>query len=229
MSYPVTFAICGCGSRGLDAYASYQKVHPGKMKIIAGADSRPERLEALRAEYDVPEKNLFSSGEEMLRRPRLADVMIIATQDRQHVAQALLALEKGYHLLLEKPISPDLEECRRLQKKAHEAGRAVVVCHVLRYTRFYAALEAILRRGEIGKIQTIDAVEHVAYWHHAHSYVRGNWRRSDESSPMILAKSCHDMDILRWLAGEPCLKVQSFGSLDYFRAERAPEGGPPLP
>ena len=224
MSYPVTFAICGCGSRGLDAYASYQKVHPGKMKIIAGADSRPERLEALRAEYDVPEKNLFSSGEEMLRRPRLADVMIIATQDRQHVAQALLALEKGYHLLLEKPISPDLEECRRLQKKAHEAGRAVVVCHVLRYTRFYAALEAILRRGEIGKIQTIDAVEHVAYWHHAHSYVRGNWRRSDESSPMILAKSCHDMDILRWLAGEPCLKVQSFGSLDYFRAERAPEG-----
>ena len=194
------------------------------MKIVAGADSRPERLAALRARYGVPEENLFAAGEEMLAQPKLADVMIVATQDRQHVAQALLALDKGYHLLLEKPISPDLEECRLLQRKAHETGRAVVVCHVLRYTRFYAALEAILRRGEIGKIQTIDAVEHVAYWHHAHSFVRGNWRRSDETSPMILAKSCHDMDILRWLAGEPCLRVQSFGSLDYFRADRAPEG-----
>ena len=221
---PVTFAICGCGARGLEAYAPYQDRRPDEMKIVAGADVRPERLAMLQERYGVPEAMCFSSDQELLAQPRLADVMIVATQDRQHVPAALAALDKGYHVLLEKPISPSLEECRALQQKAHETGKAVVVCHVLRYTRFYSALESILRRGDIGKIETIDAVEHVAYWHQAHSFVRGNWRRSEETSPMILAKSCHDMDILRWLAGEPCLKVQSFGSLDYFRAGNAPAG-----
>ena len=227
MSKPVTFAICGCGARGLEAYAPYQDAHPEEMKIVAGADCRPERLAMLRERYGVRPERCFPSDEALLAQPRLADVMIVATQDRQHVPAALAALDKGYHVLLEKPISPSLEECRALQRKARETGRTVVVCHVLRYTRFYAALEALLRRGEIGRLETIDAIEHVAYWHQAHSFVRGNWRRSDETSPMILAKSCHDMDILRWLAGEPCLRVQSFGSLDYFRAENAPEGAAP--
>lgn len=224
MEKMVTFAICGCGSRGLEAYAAYQSKHPERMRIVAGADVRPEQLALLRERHGVPEAGCFASAGELLAQPRLADVMIIATQDRQHVPQALAALDKGYHLLLEKPISPSLEECRQLVEKARETRRAVVVCHVLRYTRFYSALEALLRRGEIGKIETIDAVEHVAYWHYAHSFVRGNWRRSDETSPMILAKSCHDMDILRWLAGERCLRVQSFGALDHFRAENAPQG-----
>ena len=227
MSKPVTFAICGCGARGLEAYAPYQDAHPEEMKIVAGADCRPERLAMLRERYGVRPERCFPSDEALLAQPRLADVMIVATQDRQHVPAALAALDKGYHVLLEKPISPSLEECRALREKARETGRTVVVCHVLRYTRFYAALEALLRRGEVGRLETIDAIEHVAYWHQAHSFVRGNWRRSDETSPMILAKSCHDMDILRWLAGEPCLRVQSFGSLDYFRAENAPEGAAP--
>ena len=221
---PVTFAICGCGSRGLEAYASYQKVHPERMQIVAGADCREGRLALLREWYGVAADKCFSSDEELLSQPKLADVMLIATQDRQHVPTALRALEKGYHVLLEKPISPDLGECLQLQRKAHETGRVVVVCHVLRYTPFYAALEDLVRRGEIGKLETMDAVEHVGYWHYAHSFVRGNWRRSDETSPMILAKSCHDMDIFRWLAGTKCLKVQSFGSLDHFRAEKAPAG-----
>ena len=224
MTKPVTFAICGCGNRGLQAYAPYQTKHPEIMQIVAGADNRPERLAMLRESYGVAEDKCFASAEELLEQPKLADVLIIATQDRQHVPQALKALEKGYHLLVEKPISPSLDECRQLLEKAHETKRAVVVCHVLRYTKFYAALESMLRRGDIGKIQTIDAVEHVGYWHYAHSFVRGNWRRSEETSPMILAKSCHDMDILRWLAGEKCVRVQSFGALDHFRAENAPEG-----
>ncbi len=224
MSQPVTFAICGCGARGLEAYAPYQLTHPEEMKVVAGADVRPERLELLQKRFGVPAGMCFPSDEALLAQPRLADVMIVSTQDRQHVDAALKALDKGYHILLEKPISPDLDQCRALQKKAHETGRLVVVCHVLRYTRFYAALEDLLRRGAVGKVETIDAIEHVAYWHQAHSFVRGNWRNSNETSPMILQKSCHDMDILRWLAGAPCLKVQSFGSLDYFKAENAPEG-----
>ncbi len=224
MDKPVTFAICGCGNRGLETYAAYQSAHPEQMRVIAGADCRPERLAILRERYDVPVENCFATGEELLDQPRLADVLVIATQDRQHVDQAVKALEKGYHLLLEKPISPSLAQCRRLLDKAHETGRAVTVCHVLRYTKFYETLEAILRRGDIGKLETLEAAENVAYWHYARSFVRGNWRRSGETSPLILAKSCHDMDILRWLAGGKCLKVQSFGGLDYFRAECAPEG-----
>ena len=224
MSKPVTFAICGCGDRGLDSYAPYQELRPQEMKITAGADIRAERLALLQKRYGVPPEMCFSSDEALLAQPRLADVMLVSTLDRRHVANALAALDKGYHILLEKPISPDLGQCRALQKKAHETGRAVVVCHVLRYTRFYAALEDLLRRGEIGKIETIDAIEHVAYWHQAHSFVRGNWRNSSETSPMILQKSCHDMDILRWLAGKPCLRVQSFGSLDYFTPANAPQG-----
>ncbi len=224
MSQPVTFAICGCGARGLEAYAPYQLTHPEEMKVVAGADVRPQRLELLQTRFGVPRSMCFSSDEELLAQPRLADVMIVSTQDRQHVSAALKALDKGYHILLEKPISPDLDQCRALQDKARRTGRLVVVCHVLRYTRFYAALEDVLRRGAVGKIETIDAMEHVAYWHQAHSFVRGNWRSSHETSPMILQKSCHDMDILRWLAGTRCLKVQSFGSLDYFTAENAPEG-----
>lgn len=220
----VTFAICGCGSRGLEAYAAYQNIHPEKMKIVAGADCRPGRLALLREWYGVPEELCFDSDEALLAQPKLADVMLIATQDRQHVPAALRALEKGYHILLEKPISPDLKECLMLQEKARATGRTVVVCHVLRYTPFYAAIKSILDRGDLGKLETVDAVEHVAYWHQAHSFVRGNWRRSGETSPMILAKSCHDMDILRWLAGARCLKVQSFGSLEHFRQENAPEG-----
>lgn len=221
---PITFAICGCGNRGLEVYAAYQKTHPDQMRVVAGADCRPGRLERLRALYGVEEGMCFPSDEALLARPRLADVLIIATQDRQHVPAALKALDKGYDILLEKPISPDLGECLRLQEKARETGRAVTVCHVLRYTPFYAAIHAMLRRGDIGRLLTMDAVEHVGWWHYAHSFVRGNWRRQEDASPMILAKSCHDMDILRWLADAPCRRVQSFGGLSHFRAENAPPG-----
>ena len=226
MDKPVTFAICGLGIRGLEAYAAFQKQHPEKMKITAGADPDPDRRAALQANYGVPAGSCFATGEELLAQPRLADVMIIATQDRQHVAQALAALDKGYHLVLEKPISPLLDECLALQKKAHEANRVVVVCHVLRYTKFYGTLYELLRGGTIGRIESLDAVENVAYWHYAHSYVRGNWHKTADSSPMILAKCCHDMDILSWLLGSRCRTVSSFGDLRYFREENAPAGSP---
>ena len=224
MAGPVTVAICGCGSRGLDAYAPFQTAFPEKMKIVAGADPRPDRLEKLQKLYGVAPDMCFASDDEMLAQPKLADVMIVATMDRTHVKNAAAAMEKGYDVLLEKPISPDLGQCLALREKAHETGRIAVVCHVLRYTRFYAALEEMVRSGQLGRLVTIEASENVGWWHFAHSFVRGNWRRQDETSPMILQKCCHDMDILRWLAGRRCLAVQSFGGLDFFRPENAPAG-----
>lgn len=209
MKRPVTFAVCGFGIRGMEAYSSYQKTHPDEMSIAAVADPDPARRAIAQQEYGVPAARCYETAEALLQQPRLADVLIVATQDRQHVEQAIPAMEKGYHLVLEKPISPSLRECIALREKAHETNRAVIVCHVLRYTQFYGTVKQLLAEGAIGRIEAIEAAENVAYWHYAHSYVRGNWRRTDAASPMILAKSCHDMDILRWLVGAPCKRVSS--------------------
>ena len=220
----ITVAVCGCGARGLFAYMKYAELFPDRMKVVAGADILPERLQLLRELYGVPEEMCFSSDEELLKQPKLADAMLISTMDRQHVKEAMAALEKGYHLILEKPISPVLSECLRLQEKIHENDRYVVVGHVLRYTAFYSKAEELIRTGAIGKLMTIDMTENVGWWHFSHSFVRGNWRNTEETSPMLLQKCCHDMDIMRWLAGKACKKVQSFGSLSYFKEENAPEG-----
>ena len=223
MAKKVTIAVLGFGIRGEEAYAYYQLLRPEEMEVVAVADPRPERQELAMKKYGVKPENCFVSGEALLAQEKLADVLVIATQDKDHVCFALPALEKGYHLLLEKPISPNLDECIALREKAHQCGRLVIVCHVLRYTQFYQKIHDLLRAGVIGEIQSLVATENVAYWHFAHSYVRGNWRRTDESSPVILAKSCHDMDIIRWLVGKTCERVSSFGQLSWFKAENAPE------
>ncbi|OUN25000.1 Gfo/Idh/MocA family oxidoreductase [Pseudoflavonifractor sp. An85] len=226
MKQPMTFAVCGFGNRGMEAYSAYAQTCPDQMKLVAVADLLPERRQAAVETFGVAPERVFDSAEKLFQAGKLADVLIISTQDRDHVPQALQALELGYDLILEKPISPNWDECIALRDKAVETGRHVVVCHVLRYTPFYSTLKQMLTDGAIGKLQTIDAVEHVAYWHQAHSFVRGNWRSSEETSPMILAKSCHDMDILRWLADAPCRALSSFGHLSEFKPENAPKGAP---
>ncbi len=219
-----TVAIAGLGSRGFHTYAQCEKLFPEKMKIVAIADILPERVERAAKEFQIPPEGCYTSAEEMLQKERLADVMFICTQDRQHVPQGIVALKKGYHLLLEKPISPEIEECREILRIAKEQKRIVLVCHVLRYTPFYSKLKEVLLSRVIGDIVSIQHMENVQYWHQAHSFVRGNWRREKETSPMILAKCCHDMDLLLWLCGKHCRAVSSFGGLHLFRPEQAPEG-----
>ena len=220
----VTVAIIGLGSRGKDTYAKCQSVFQDRMKIVAAADIIPEKLDEVRREYSLEPQMCFSSAEELLEQDRLADVLFVCTQDRQHYAHAMKAMERGYDLLLEKPISPVLSECREIERTARILQRRVVVCHVLRYTPFYQFLYNTVRSGVIGEVAAIQAIENVGYWHQAHSFVRGNWRNSRLSSPMILQKSCHDMDILLWLSGEKCRRISSFGGLIHFRPENAPEG-----
>ncbi len=224
MNQKVTVAIAGLGARGLETYAKATKLFPKEMQIVAVADPIAERVRAAAAEYHVAPECCFDSAEKMLEQNRLADVLFLCTQDRQHAGHALPALKKGYHLLLEKPISPFLADCRAIAETAREYKRRVVVCHVLRYTPFYQKIKEIIQSGRIGEVIAIQATENVAYWHQAHSFVRGNWRNSDTSSPMILQKSCHDMDILLWLAGKSCKTVSSFGSLTHFQEKNAPEG-----
>lgn len=224
MNKKVKVALAGLGSRGKDTYAKAAKLFPDKMEIVAIADIDTAKVQEVAREYHVPSQACFSSAEEMLAQDRLADVMFITTQDRQHVGHAIPALRKGYHLLLEKPISPNLDECRELVKVAKECERRVVICHVLRYTPIYSKLKEVIDSGAVGEIVSVMSIENVGWWHQAHSFVRGNWRNSDTTSPMILQKCCHDMDLLLWLTGKTCKSVSSFGSTYLFNKEHAPEG-----
>ncbi|MBQ9414377.1 MAG: Gfo/Idh/MocA family oxidoreductase [Clostridia bacterium] len=219
-----TVAIIGVGSRGGDTYATYQKKFPERMKIVAIAEPREDRRKLAQAEYDLPDNRCFATADELLSEPKLADVCIIATPDATHIEIAIPAMERGYDLLLEKPIAITKADVLAIQAKAHETGRTVAVCHVLRYTPFYTTLKKLLDDGAIGDVMTVQAIEQVGYWHQAHSFVRGNWRYHEGDSSMLLQKSCHDMDILSFLIGKRCLKVSSFGGLHEFRPEKAPAG-----
>ena len=223
---PITVAIAGCGSRGLDTYAACQARFPEKMKVVAAADNRPQKLEQIKALCGLTDQQCYASAEEMLAAGKIADVMFICTQDRQHYGHAMAALELGYHLLLEKPFAVTIEHCKQIADKASEKGLRVVVCHVLRYTVFYQKLKELVDAGRVGEVVSIQASEQVGYWHQAHSFVRGNWGEEEKSAPMLLAKCCHDMDMLLWMTGKHCKSVSSFGSLRHFKPEFAPEGAP---
>ena len=222
----VTAVLIGAGARGKDAYGTWIAAHRDRARLVALAEPSEARREACAAEHRIEPGSRFSSWEELLDRPRLADACIVATQDRDHTAPALAAMAKGYQVLLEKPMAPTEEECRLMAEAAREAGVELRVCHVLRYTPFFSAIKRCLDSGAIGEVAAIQLSENVGYWHFAHSFVRGSWRRARDSNPLILAKSCHDMDILSWLAGSPARSVQSSGSLSFYRPEKAPPGAP---
>lgn len=220
----ITAAIIGLGHRGRGTYAEYARLFPEKLKITAVADTDPEKVAEAAAVFGIPAEHCFNSAAALLAAPRLADAAFVCTQDRRHAEHCIPAMEKGYHILLEKPVSPSAEECTMIRDTAHKTGRLVVVCHVLRYTPFYRYIKKLIEDGTVGEITTIQASENVGYYHQAHSFVRGNWRNSEETSPMILAKCCHDLDILLWLAQSKPLYVSSFGSRKIFTKDHEPAG-----
>lgn len=224
MERVITVAIIGAGARGRSAYGSRLLKLPEAVKVVAVADVDSVRLNLCADEHGVPKNMRFESDAELLAQPKLADILFVCNQDRDHFQSVMAGLDKGYDIILEKPISPSLKECKLMAQKASELGRKVLVCHVLRYTPFYKKLKELIDSKIIGEVVTVNAEEEVGYWHQAHSFVRGNWRNSVETSPMILAKCCHDMDILLWLIGKKCQKVSSFGSLRHFKKENAPDG-----
>jgi predicted dehydrogenase len=156
----------------------------------------------------------------------MEDIAIIATMDDMHYEPAMKAIELGYDLLLEKPVANTEKECIDIANAAKANGVRVLVCHVLRYTPFYRTVKSIIESGMIGDVVSVDQVEAIGDVHFSHSYVRGNWHSTKTAAPMVLAKSCHDLDIIQWLVGKPCTAVSSFGSLKHFRAENAPAGAP---
>ncbi len=222
----VTAIVIGAGDRG-NIYAKYALTHSKDIKIVAVAEPDQEKRTQMMEAHNISKENVFESWEELLAQPKLADAAIIATLDKDHYEPTKLALEKDYHILLEKPLSNNAKECVLLGELAKEYPHKVFsVCHVLRYTKFFSKLKELVDRRVIGDIMTINHNEYVGRIHQSHSFVRGNWGNSKRESPMILQKCCHDLDILLWLVGANCVKVSSFGSLDYFTGKYAPEGAP---
>lgn len=221
----ITFAILGMGNRG-GVFARNLKQYTEQVEITAIADPWQSCLDTANGYLHLPEDRLFHSAEELLAQPKLADVMVVATQDAQHRDHAIAAMEKGYDLILEKPISNKLEEVKEIEETALRLGRKIVVGHELRFTTFYRKVKELLDSGAVGRILHLEAAEYVSCLHMAHAYVRGHWRRKDESSPIILAKCSHDMDLILWLTGKKCLSVTSVGSLDYFNKDNMPKGAP---
>lgn len=215
-------ALVGAGQRGM--IYSEHVYNTKKADIVAVVEPQDKKRAAAAEKFGIPSGMQFKKTEDFYAQGRIADAVIIASMDRDHYAQVMAALDLGYDILLEKPISPNPRECLEIQDKANQKGCKVIVCHVLRYTNFFAAIKEIIDSGELGKVITIQHNENVGNYHIAHSFVRGNWRRSDLSSPLVMQKSCHDMDILAWLVGSEAKRIASFGSLKYFKEENAPSG-----
>jgi len=219
----ITISIIGVGARGAEAYGRYISDSKDKFEIVSLCDVSEVRLEKYGKIFSVAEENRFMDEEVFFEKKR-SDVLLIATMDRMHVRQAMKALDLGYDLVLEKPISDDVNELRMLAKKAKETGRMVLVCHVLRYNVMISKLKSLLDSGAIGRLISMDQTENVCFWHQAHSFVRGNWRNREETSPMIMQKCCHDLDLIQYFIDSRCRSVSSMGALSYFKAENKPEG-----
>jgi predicted dehydrogenase len=226
MANPVALALIGAGNRGTHAYATYAKAFPQEVRFVAVAEPDPVRRNYFAHEHDLGPDQCFESWDELLDRPQFAEGVLVTTQDQMHVAPALTAMERGYHVLLEKPMADSLEGCVRLVQTAERTGRTLQIGHVLRYAPFFQALHQVLAEERLGDLITVEHRENVSFWHMAHAWVRGNWRNETLSTPMILSKCCHDLDILHWNLNQSIQRVSSVGSLIHFRPEQA---GPEIP
>ena len=223
MAKPVTAITLGAGNRGT-VYGNYAARFPDQLKIIGVAEPRKLRNDRYAAKHNIPEANRFDTWERVFDRPKFADAVIISTPDNLHFGPCMRALEAGYDILLEKPIAPTEKECRAILALARRTGRIVAVCHVLRYAPYFVKMKQLIADGAIGEVMSVQHFEPIEHTHMAHSYVRGNWHNSKETTPIILAKSCHDLDIIKWVLDRPCEQIVAMGDLKWFRKENAPDG-----
>lgn len=216
-------AILGCGGRGAESYGRLMYAQKNAYRIVSLCDTNTAKLKKYGEIFGVEEGSRFSTEEEFFKTRR-ADVVVIATLDADHVRHCISALKLGYDILIEKPLTDKREECEQLLEAHKKYGGKVLVCHVLRYANAFLQTAKLIDEGAIGRLIAMNATEQVAYWHQAHSYVRGNWRRREDTAPMILAKSCHDLDLLQDYAKAKCKTISSVGELSFFTSENMPEG-----
>jgi len=220
---PLTAIIMGAGNRGT-VYGDYSAEYPMDLDIIGVAEPIQERNDLHAKTHDISDENRFVTWEHVLERPKFADTVIISMPDDLHHEPCIQAMRIGYDVLLEKPMAQSEAECREILKVQQETGRVVGIAHVLRYAPYFIDMRDVVRSGKLGKIVNMQHMEPVEWRHMMHSYVRGNWHDSALTTPIILAKSCHDLDIMRWIIDEPCDKIVGFGDVSFYNRENAPEG-----
>ena len=218
----IKLAILGFGSRGqmFSRLIALDK----DAQLVAVAEPVAENMEKAKQKFELDDSMCFSSAEEFFKVGKICDAIIICTQDNQHYLHTLAALNLGYDICLEKPAAISIEQCIEIRDLANKLNRKVMLTHVLRYAPFYQIMKQKIDSGELGKIVTINQTENIAFWHFALSYVRGPWSNMDESTPTILAKCSHDLDIINWLMSKKCIAVSSFGDLAYYNIKNAPKG-----
>ncbi len=226
LARPVTAITLGAGNRG-NVYGNYAFDHSAEIKIVGVAEPIPIRNQRYATKHSIKDENRFVTWEHVFQKPKFADAIIITTPDHLHYGPCMKALEMGYDVLLEKPMAPTEKECRDILAKTKKTGRIVGLCHVLRYAPYFIKLRELIHNGSIGELISIQHFEPIQHIHMAHSFVRGNWHNSKTSTPIILAKSCHDLDIMRWLVGKPSVRVAAFGNLKWFTKNNAPVGSTP--
>lgn len=219
----ITFAVLGLGNRG-SVYSNYIAKNKNA-KIVSVCDVSSQSLKQAAELYGVENGELFLSEDEFFAKKR-ADVLIVATLDALHCRQTVKALSLGYDVLLEKPVAPTQAECDEIYAAAKRYGGDVVICHNLRYTPFYQKFKELIKSGVIGDVLSVEQTENVAYHHYMCSFIRGKWHSEEQTSPILLAKCCHDLDIIAWFVEGKYEALQSFGALKYYTRAHKPAGTP---
>ena len=219
----ITMAVLGFGQRGI-VFSNVAKDFKDEVELVAVCEKNQDKFDMIKNKYYLNESQIYQNENDFFSKGKLADILIISTMDQDHYLHTMKALDVGYDILLEKPIALTKGHIFKIKEKANKLNRKIAVAHVLRYTPFYQEIKKVIDSKLIGQIASIHQTENVGYLHYAHSYVRGNWHNSNVSSPMILAKSCHDIDIINYLMGQRVEYLSSFGSLFYFKKENMPKG-----
>ena len=220
---PVSIVAIGAGNR-TNKYLEYVRRNPDKARLIGVVELNDLRRQKVAVEFGLDASCCYTDYRDFFRSPLEADAVMICTPENMHFEPAMLAIEAGYHVLLEKPIAQTLEECLAIGEAARRKNVIVSVCHVLRYHPYFIKLKELACSGELGNIISINHCTSVGVDRATHSFVRGLWSREADTNPMLISKCCHDIDFLLWLTKTRCRKITSFGSLRWFRSKNAPEG-----
>ena len=219
----IKIAVVGYGNRG-QVYADYSLDEPNEVEVVAIIDPNAFKLQVAKERYQLSDGQLFSCYADFLKANIDTDIVINATMDQVHYQTAMEILQSKRHMLIEKPIVEKKAQLLEIQRTAKENGCMVFVCHVLRYSPFYKTIKKMIADGKLGNIISMEMNEHVWIPHFLSSYGRGKWNSEAEcGSPILLAKCCHDMDLICWLNGKPVNKVFSFGHRSHFVKMNKPQ------
>ena len=226
MSQAVKLALIGAGNRGSGVFGGYALEMPHRARFIAVVEPDAAKRNAFATAHRIEADRCFASAEEFFANPpSQIDGVVIATLEDHRFDLVSRSMDQGWHILVEKPLCTNPEDLIRIYDATKDYPNILIVCHQMRLTPVYRTVKSLIDSGAYGEMVCIQHSENLSWHHMAHSFVRGFFQ-NDRLTPMLLAKSCHDLDLLVHLTGQKASRVSSFGSLNYFRKENAPQGAP---